>query len=559
MKSRMLRTTLAASAFSLALLSAGSAVWASHSFSPLAGSRNCSGPHCTFVARWGWPPRVWRLFLDATLSMDTLFVESGITPAGPGSTKIPIDATGQMSGKVSAYHPAQSKPAAAPDPAPVPVVLFAQDGRVIGKTDGLTLCYSFGGSKGDQCEPGGAIGYPDLVGTWTDAWEAFTDPDGDGTYDQPTTAVACTTEPDGPSGTAGRCTTQAGFTALVRIELRRTVEDPMEWDWHNADGTTPPPGSTFYGTSPFPGTMIATTAPIRIGAPASPDLALAVDDLAAAPGSPKVGEHVTFTGKVRNAGQQDAPLTKTSLRLDVDANGSWDLEPPQLLLEDTGPLLPNGAETETWTGVWTATAGTHRFEVCADVGNKVIEADEGNNCGVRTFTVTEPLACDPPAQDVSPNQTAILTAGGGSSGPYAWSAPGGTPPSGPDTTSFQTSYATTGTKTVTVTRGSESSSCTVEVVPLPALTCTPSTQRVRVGAPASFAVSPSAGTYTWTATSGSPETGGPDSTFTTRYQAPGTYTVTVETVSSGQSDSCAVEVTAAGPTFPRGPVREAPP
>ncbi|MBI3952476.1 MAG: hypothetical protein HY336_00795, partial [Candidatus Doudnabacteria bacterium] len=85
---------------------------------------------------------------------------------------------------------------------------------------------------------------------------------------------------------------------------------------------------------------------------------------------------------------------------------------------------------------------------------------------IKSVTVTinpepgVPITCSPASQNVALNALASFTANGGSS--YSWSAPGGTPASG-TAASFATKYASTGSKTVTVTSGGSSAACSVSV------------------------------------------------------------------------------------------------
>jgi len=76
-------------------------------------------------------------------------------------------------------------------------------------------------------------------------------------------------------------------------------------------------------------------------------------------------------------------------------------------------------------------------------------------------TLPTSLSCSPFVQNVSIGQPATLSATGGT-GSYSWSAPGGNPSSGYGS-SFSTTYSTTGTKGVTVSSGTRSSSCVVSV------------------------------------------------------------------------------------------------
>src|SRR5690606_22488795 len=75
---------------------------------------------------------------------------------------------------------------------------------------------------------------------------------------------------------------------------------------------------------------------------------------------------------------------------------------------------------------------------------------------------------------VSVGQTASFEGSGGN-GTYSWSAPGGSPSSGNGYT-FSTSYSTAGTKTVTVSSGGSSRTCSVNVTgsQTPSVTCSPS-------------------------------------------------------------------------------------
>lgn len=105
-------------------------------------------------------------------------------------------------------------------------------------------------------------------------------------------------------------------------------------------------------------------------------------------GTLNAGQSLGFRGTVRNTGSASTVASESRLRIDVGNNGSWDVtvSPNQ----STGVLAPSGSEIETWNNAWTATAGTHRFEICADTTGVVTESNEGNNCspaGTGVFTV----------------------------------------------------------------------------------------------------------------------------------------------------------------------------
>lgn len=97
------------------------------------------------------------------------------------------------------------------------------------------------------------------------------------------------------------------------------------------------------------------------------------------PANPIPGDIITFTGVVRNNGNEDAGPSTTLFKLD---GVNFDTQ-------STGLLTPAGTESETSIS-WTGTLGSHTIEVCADDGDSVVEADETNNCTTTPFTVTVP-------------------------------------------------------------------------------------------------------------------------------------------------------------------------
>jgi hypothetical protein len=104
------------------------------------------------------------------------------------------------------------------------------------------------------------------------------------------------------------------------------------------------------------------------------------------------GNVCTFSGVVENTGSSTAGATSaTRLRIDVGNDGSYDVTPAT---QSTGNLAAGATETETWSNAWTATAGTHRFEICADVNNNVSESNETNNCTTQTFNVANAQCSD---------------------------------------------------------------------------------------------------------------------------------------------------------------------
>ncbi len=120
--------------------------------------------------------------------------------------------------------------------------------------------------------------------------------------------------------------------------------------------------------------------------------------------------------------------------------------------------------------------------------------------------------CLPAGQTASVGQTVNLTARGGN-GTYAWTASGGTPGTGTGGT-FNVSYATPGTKTVTVASQTMTSyACTVTVSDAP-----PSTGTVAVQ-------SNIATTWSVTGPSGTQTQGFPATNATYENQATGSYTI----------------------------------
>jgi hypothetical protein len=106
---------------------------------------------------------------------------------------------------------------------------------------------------------------------------------------------------------------------------------------------------------------------------------------------------------------------------------------------------------------------------------------------------TQALTCNPATQSVAIGQTAQFTAGGGT-GTYSWAAPGGSPSAG-NTNAFNASYATSGTKTVTLTSGGQTVTCTVFVAPAP---IPPLINVVKVPTPLALPGGPGLVTYDYT-------------------------------------------------------------
>ena len=116
-----------------------------------------------------------------------------------------------------------------------------------------------------------------------------------------------------------------------------------------------------------------------------PTVDLIVKSSSFIPSAPVAGNLMSLTGVIQSLNSGINVMFSTRLRIDIGNNGTWDITPTN---KSTGVFSSAGAtEIETWTNVWTAQKGTHKFEVCTDVNNGVGEVNEANNCLVKTFTV----------------------------------------------------------------------------------------------------------------------------------------------------------------------------
>ena len=174
-----------------------------------------------------------------------------------------------------------------------------------------------------------------------------------------------------------------------------------------------------------------------------------VEGLTLSPTNPigNVGQLVAFQATVRNVGTSASTSSSAiRLRLDVNNDGSFEITPGN---QNVGRLYPGVAEGVTWSNAWVAVTGTHKLEVCADVGSEISESNETNNCTSLTFTLqgSQP----PPSANLLQNP-------GFESGLTGWTA--GTVVTSPVHSgtkalriSAKSSAAQTSTQTVTVTAG----------------------------------------------------------------------------------------------------------
>lgn len=98
----------------------------------------------------------------------------------------------------------------------------------------------------------------------------------------------------------------------------------------------------------------------------------------------------------------------------------------------------------------------------------IVERGSLSAMGVVTgnVVVNPVLTCSPSSQSVNINVNATMTAAGGT-GTYSWTG-GGTPATGSGA-SFATQWSTTGLRTVTVTSGTQTATCNVDVTSAPTL------------------------------------------------------------------------------------------
>ena len=204
--------------------------------------------------------------------------------------------------------------------------------------------------------------------------------------------------------------------------------------------------------------------------------ATVVIDAAATPGARTV--------TVTTAGGASAPQpfnvasaqpTLTSLRQPDGAIGTTPFEilnGTQFVADATTVAVSGSGVTVTNVSVTSSTSLSANFAVdaAAALGPRTVTVTTpGGTSAPVTFTVTLPaqVTCVPATQTVSAGARATFSGVGGYSS-YSWAAPGGSPATGDDTSTFATTYAAGGTYTVTVTRGT-TATCSVTVLPRPTL------------------------------------------------------------------------------------------
>jgi len=99
---------------------------------------------------------------------------------------------------------------------------------------------------------------------------------------------------------------------------------------------------------------------------------------------------IDFVAEIHNDGTTAANPSSARFRLDENNNGSWEISTNVAI-----PSIPAPGGFELsyqlaqWTSIWTPILGTHKFEVCSDINNDIVETNEGNNCTTRLFDVSD--------------------------------------------------------------------------------------------------------------------------------------------------------------------------
>jgi hypothetical protein len=228
--------------------------------------------------------------------------------------------------------------------------------------------------------------------------------------------------------------------------------------------------------------------------------------------------------------------------------------PPQLVCSPaTQTVMTNfpanfsasgGNGNYSWSGGGTPATGNGAdfSSFFSTSGAKTVTVTDGNQtaqCGVNVIPpAPTPLSCQPQTQTVNVGDIAVFSATGGN-GNYFWSSPG-VPSSGVGT-NFSSAFSTSGTKTVTVTDGTQTRQCSVNVNQvIQPLTCSPSSQTGNVGAILNFSASGGNGTYSWNTGDGNPASGD-GAVFSTSFATAGSKTITV--TSGGETVACGATIT----------------
>ncbi len=133
----------------------------------------------------------------------------------------------------------------------------------------------------------------------------------------------------------------------------------------------------------------------------APDLI--IDDITLSPGNPSMGDETTFAIRVKNQGNKRAGGSNVGLIIDGNSRGYRAI-----------PVLESGDNcTMNWP--WTATTGSHSFQIIADFLNQVKESDENNNTKAVTYATAKPdlviyaISYSPENRSATSNVTVTVT------------------------------------------------------------------------------------------------------------------------------------------------------
>ena len=110
-------------------------------------------------------------------------------------------------------------------------------------------------------------------------------------------------------------------------------------------------------------------------APQNPDLLFQSPGFS--PGTPVAEDEMFFWATVKNQGSGSAASSLSYLKIDGQ----------KITESSTASLEGSGSVVVAWATGWSAVAGSHELEVCADGALQVSESNESNNCLKTTFTV----------------------------------------------------------------------------------------------------------------------------------------------------------------------------
>ena len=279
-------------------------------------------------------------------------------------------------------------------------------------------------------------------------------------------------------------------------------------------------------------------------------------------GSPSSGSGSTFQSSWGTAGFKAATVTDTaghsatcSVQVNSVSNPTAPVCSPSSQNADVDENVNFTATGGNGTFSWTAGGGSpssgsgSSFDTnFDDDGTFVVVVTSNGLSDTCTVFVDEDddddLDCSPSDQDAETGDLVTFRASGGS-GDYEWEADeGDADPDDGDGRTFTTEFDDEGTHTVRV-RDDEGHTATCEVdveddADRDDLSCSPSSQTVRVNEIAEFVANDGTGDYEWDAGRDASDRFGFGRRFETSFDEPGTYDVELE--SNGEDDTCRVRV-----------------